>query len=504
MCFRLGWLLLLATATGRRVVPALLLARAAAQKVVPIPRAQTLQVAGPVDEPTSIELRSALEVPDGGEAQLPIVVEPRAVSIEGDGAPRITKVGTDAPDGIYSSGQNITITLTFTSAVELVGDPRSLKLELATGCAHESCAVREQQSFTCKADYGEFALTLYDSIKANVSSTVPETRGPSDPKMWAPSGTARNVGALDDQELVKQKLETIDGIENVTVFFGDADDRDYSGGRRACTSKGNLIVITFERCSYADQFDGDVPELRLDATNAVLDPRTMLPVGDGVYLTGRTAGSTVFVDPVATELTKGVRRRNGLATYVSGNGTSTLTFVYDVVPGDAADPLEAVQLLDIHGDSVIVRAAAYPYALIDASLPPFKTAARYSSGTANALGASNDVIVDVRSPLVVDVTSPDVDGEYGVGAVLRIWVTFDRPLAIGGEPRLVMATGASNSYALFTQIINGGYTAEFEYTVGEGDANQDLDYFDINSLSVASPGYIVRRLGTLPSPQRPC
>ena len=68
MWFRLGWLLLLATATGRRLVPALLLARAAAQKVGPGPRAQTLQVAGPVDEPTSIELRSALEVPDGGEA----------------------------------------------------------------------------------------------------------------------------------------------------------------------------------------------------------------------------------------------------------------------------------------------------------------------------------------------------------------------------------------------------------------------------------------------------
>ena len=212
MCFRLGWLLLLATATGRRVVPALLLARAAAQKVVPVPRAQTLQVAGPVDEPPSIELRSALEVPDGGEAQLPIIVEPRAVSIEGDGAPRITKVGTDAPDGIYSSGQNITVTLSFTSTVELVGDPQALKLELDTGCGEDSCAIREQQSFTCKADYGEFALTLYDSIKANVSSTFSETRGPSDPKMWAPSGTARNVGALDDQELVKQKLETIDGI----------------------------------------------------------------------------------------------------------------------------------------------------------------------------------------------------------------------------------------------------------------------------------------------------
>ena len=59
-----------------------------------------------------------------------------------------------------------------------------------------SCAIREQQSFTCKADYGEFALTLYDSIKANVSSTFSETRGPSDPKMWAPSVAPRGTWVL--------------------------------------------------------------------------------------------------------------------------------------------------------------------------------------------------------------------------------------------------------------------------------------------------------------------
>ena len=68
-----------------------LLRAAIAQKVVPIPRAQTLQVAGPIDEPTSIELRSALEIPDQGEAQLPIIVEPRAVSI--DEVPRFREVG---------------------------------------------------------------------------------------------------------------------------------------------------------------------------------------------------------------------------------------------------------------------------------------------------------------------------------------------------------------------------------------------------------------------------
>ena len=115
MCFRLGWLLLLATATGRRVVPALLLARAAAQKVVPIPRAQTLQVAGPVDEPTSIELT----------ARRPRTARPssRSSSSRGPfyrGRRRAAdhKSGSDAPDGVHSSGQNIpSINLTAPGAV---------------------------------------------------------------------------------------------------------------------------------------------------------------------------------------------------------------------------------------------------------------------------------------------------------------------------------------------------------------------------------------------------
>ena len=36
----------------------------------------------------------------------------------------------------------------------------------------------------------------------------------------------------------------------MTVSFGDADDRDYSEGRRACTSRGNTISVTFDAVVY--------------------------------------------------------------------------------------------------------------------------------------------------------------------------------------------------------------------------------------------------------------
>ena len=269
-----------------------------------IPRASSVQVAGPVDEAIAIELRASLQIPDGGVAQLPVIAAPARVAVDGDGAPRVTRVWSASADGVYNAGQGLSISVEFTSAVEVVGDASALKLVLNTGCDDDACATFEEQTITCKADSGKFALTLYDG------------------------GSARNIDAHIDQEGLKSALETIDGVENVTVYYDDADDRDYSGGRRACTSVGNEITITFERCSYADAFDGDVPELQFDVTNAVLDGRTFLEVGDGTYLEGRLPGSVVYATPTATEVTKGIRRQNGRAVYVGGNGTATLEFAY--------------------------------------------------------------------------------------------------------------------------------------------------------------------------------
>ena len=49
-----------------------------------------------------------------------------------------------------------------------------------------------------QVDYGESP----DALRLDQGERVvdSETRGPSDLKMWAPSGTARNVGALDDRK----------------------------------------------------------------------------------------------------------------------------------------------------------------------------------------------------------------------------------------------------------------------------------------------------------------
>ena len=136
-----------------------------------VPRASAIQVSGPIDEPQPVELRASLELPDGAEAQLPISVEPRSVGVDGDGAPRVVAITTDARAGVYGAGQNFTLFVDFTAPVAVVGDPGALGLELATGCDDDGCSIKEMQTFTCTADSGKFAATLREARAASFSET---------------------------------------------------------------------------------------------------------------------------------------------------------------------------------------------------------------------------------------------------------------------------------------------------------------------------------------------
>ncbi|KAJ1461331.1 hypothetical protein M885DRAFT_268034 [Pelagophyceae sp. CCMP2097] len=461
-----------------------LLARAAAQNT-PVGRASNVEVAGSKDEPQAIELRASLRIPDGDFVQLPIRVDPPAVVIDGDGSPKITKLWAEPRTAVLNAGQELSVYVEFTSPVVVVGDSSALALVLASGCNDDGCAVKEEQSFTCKADLGSFAITLYDDLVND-------------------AGVVRNIDVRSDQEQLKYYLETIKGVENVTIYYGYEDDREYSGGRRACTTNGNEIIVTFERATYADQFDGDVPAMRLDALNAAVDPLTMLPLSDGTHLDGRLVGSTVKIDAVAKEHVKGVRGQDGRAKYADGSGTNVLRFDYVVKRSDASPRLEAVKFVDSRTDvalesistTVFISSLFAPYATADPALPPQKGSARYSSGRGQALGSSSFIVLDSTEPSVLNVTSPSPDGEYGAGAEIFVDVRFDKPVKAfaGSDSDLLLAveTGEIDRYATFIGVIGGDFVVRFLYTVNVGDAADDLDYQTADSVIVQGGGYIRR------------
>jgi hypothetical protein len=248
---------------------------------LPEPIAGTFEFGGHLDSAQRIQLRSQFDIPDDGELELPIEVQSKSqVAVSADAPPKIWRVTTEHADGTFGAGEEILIDVHFTSEVVVEGSPT---MTMTTGCHDDSCYTKEVQSIVCKADFGHFALGFDGN--------------------WV-----TNIDVLADQEVVKKKLEELEGIESVTVSYGLADDRDYSDGRRACTSIGNMITVTFDKHSYRGGH-GDLPELQLDILNDPLNQRIFLGVGDGEFLLGRLADSTIGTTPdtgIFTEVVKGL------------------------------------------------------------------------------------------------------------------------------------------------------------------------------------------------------
>jgi hypothetical protein len=432
-----------------------------------------------MDSAQRIQLRSQFEIPDDGELELPIEVgTPKSqVAVSANAPPKIWRVTSEHVDGTFGVGEEIQIDVHFTSEVVVEGVP---SISLTTGCHDDSCYTKEVQSIVCKADFGHFALGFNGNY-------------------------VTNIDVLADQEVVKRALETLEGIESVTVSYGLADDRDYSDGRRACTSIGNEITVTFDEHSVTG-VDGDLPELTLDILNDPLDTRTYLGIGDGEFLLGRLADSTIGTTPdtgIFVEVVKGLKYADAVAPYYpeassfetprctfscegvnATNGTRVVSFLYNVSStahgasgetgalgyydslyagtGDASPDLtvasfllgetdrlqQNIRLKD-RVDGIDYFAAAIRSAHnglpADLTLPTPGDAFRYSDGHASSLQHNKDIVIDTTAPYVVELTSPVVDGVYGVGHVIDILVHFSAPVYYTGTPQLIVETGGTTA-----------------------------------------------------------
>jgi hypothetical protein len=402
---------------------------------------------------------------------------------------------------VFGTGEEILIDVHFTSEVVVEGKPT---MTLTTGCHDDSCYTKEVQSIVCKADFGHFALGFNGN--------------------WV-----TNIDVLADQEVVKNKLEELEGIESVTVSYGLADDRDYSDGRRACTSIGNTITVTIDKHSYRGGH-GDLPELQLDILNDPLNKRTFLGVGDGEFLLGRLADSTIGTTPdtgIFTEVVKGLEYEDAVAPYRPDlamdellghqnytNGTLVVSFLYTVTSGalgasgetgelgyyDSLYPGAGDATVDLAVASIdlattqrlasrsidernFFSAAIRSYhngQLADLTLPTPGDAFRYSDGHASSLEQNKNIVIDTTAPYVVELTTPVVDGAYGVGHVIDILVHFSEAVTYTGTPRLIVETGDIDDFAPAVNVSNKAIT--FRYTVTTGDTNAKLDYSDEYSI----------------------
>ncbi|GAB4235197.1 MAG: hypothetical protein Tsb0034_09240 [Ekhidna sp.] len=150
------------------------------------------------------------------------------------------------------------------------------------------------------------------------------------------------------------------------------------------------------------------------------------------------------------------------ASYVSGTGTSSLLFSYNVSEGD--EDTDGIQLgaLTLNGGTI---------------QDDFGNVADL---TLNAVGSTTGVLVDGIVPVVTSVDVPG-DGTYLEGEDLDFTVNFDDIVVVTASPQLFITIGSTTVPASFTGGSNT-MSLDFTYTIQAGD--DDLNGIEVNALDL--------------------
>jgi hypothetical protein len=149
------------------------------------------------------------------------------------------------------------------------------------------------------------------------------------------------------------------------------------------------------------------------------------------------------------------------ATYLSGTGTSTLTFRYTVQAGDLDTDGIAVAStsIDLNGGTIT-------------DVPGNDAVLTFTPPN------TSSVLVDGVAPTITSVSGPAA-GTYIVGQNLDFTVVFSEAVAVTGTPRLQLTIGSTTRYATYVSG-SGSASLLFRYTVQSGDLDSD-------GIAVASP-----------------
>jgi hypothetical protein len=198
---------------------------------------------------------------------------------------------------------------------------------------------------------------------------------------------------------------------------------------------------------------------------------------------------------------------------VSGNTTDTLVYRYTVRAGDLTAALDVVDtraapynialessmalvVSDFHPNTIspqpepgqravtIMRNSAQPLLVSDYGLPVPGTASKSLSGR-------KTIEINTGPPVVLSLTTTHVNGTYGIGESIPLFVTFNMPVVVVGAPIIEMST---NNVECYTDRCNdatfvggsGSTVLEFEYVIKFGDSSSALDYEAVNSLKLFS------------------
>ena len=115
----------------------------------------------------------------------------------------------------------------------------------------------------------------------------------------------------------------------------------------------------------------------------------------------------------------------------------------------------------------------------------FEVRAIDTVGNVDSSPDSHNWVIKTNAPLVANVTSSNADGTYFAGNTITVTVKFDSVVTLSPActPQLTLELGTPDGIAYYTGG-SGTDTLTFSYTVVIGNVSLDLDYVDVNSLSL--------------------
>ncbi|MDO6744886.1 T9SS type A sorting domain-containing protein [Tenacibaculum soleae] len=338
------------------------------------------------------------------------------------GTPTISSVSSSNGNGTYKVGDVIAIIVNFSENVTVTGTPQ---ITLETGVTdrtinYTSGSGTDVLTFNYTVQVGDISADLdYISTGAILfnGGTIQNGSGTNADITLATPGAANSLGA--------NKAIVVDGVvPTVTSTSSSTANGTYK--------TGDVIAIT-------------------------------TTFSEAVTVTGTPQ---ITIETGATDRT---------VNYISGSGSTVLTFAYAVQAGDISADLDYVATNSLILNSGTIKDAAGNNATLTLATP----------GAANSLGANKAIIIDGIIPTVMSTSSSNSNGTYKTGDVIAVTTTFSETVAVTGTPQITIETGTTDRTINYTAG-SGTSTLTFNYTIQAGDESTDLDYVATNSLILNS------------------
>ena len=414
-------------------------------------------------------------------------------------APTVTGVKATSAGADLDAGKAVTLTVGFSEAVEVAGGTPKLTLNDGGTATYVSGSGTSALTFSYivaagqnTSDLATTGVSLNGATIADAAgNTAVLTSAATNPAgaltidTTAPTVTSvKATAAGADLDAGKAVTLTVGFSEAVTVSGGTPKLTLNDGGTASYVSGSGTNALTFSYVVAAGQITSD-----LTTTGVSLNGATIADAaGNAAVLTSAAANpaGTLTIDTAAPTVTsvkataagadldagkavtltvgfseavtvaggtpKLTLNDGGTATYVSGSGTSALTFSYTVAAGQNTSDLTTTGVA--LGGATITDAAGNAAVLTGAVTNP--------AGT---------LTIDTAAPTVTSVKATAASAYLDAGKAVTLTVGFSEAVTVaGGTPKLTLNDGGTATY------VGGSGTSAltFSYTVAAGENTSDL------------------------------